>query len=398
LENNNKTEGAIPVIDIEKGLNNLIKKKLTDFKSNIRYVQLEFSENCLIGNTIENVYVEDGKIFIRDNSAPYLKVFDALTGKYLYNIGKRGQGPGELPHLQYIDMNVKEKCVILGWGGKALKFDFAGNYLYNIGIPVLPDSLSTDLLWNNVVMLDRTLYSVGAYTVSSHQINALYIFDAQLNIINTLKSYDQYIQHHTIPTHSPQQQMGFLYRYMDYIYFSRGLCDTVYVYNSSKDEFEPHYSFNFGKHRQPRDYGGPGTTPNPDEIRLQRLSENDRFVFMDFYTKRASTEPFYDYFYRSNNELVEFSSHALYAIYDKQNRIFNFLQHPIKDIRGLVNDIDYGIPFWPKYVSSNGEMVDYHQSYRFIEYAEKLPNPDDSFKTILENIDGEDNPIIIIAY
>jgi len=63
-----------------------------------------------------------------------------------------------------------------------------------------------------------------------------------------------------------------------------------------------------------------------------------------------------------------------------------------------MNDIDNGIPFWPKYISSKNEFIDIVQSFDIIKHAEKLPNSDDSFKKFVERIDEEDNPIIIIAY
>ena len=386
--------GGIYVLDVEQGQKKLVTKNLTEFKSNIRYIKLETSTNCLIGNTINNVYVEDNKIFIRDNE-PFLKVFDSNTGKYLYNIGRKGQGPGELPYLGHIDMNVEEKIIILGWG-KILKYNFSGKYLKDIALPTLPASDSTDIIYHNVVMLDKNLYSVGAYTTSDHQINAAIIFDEQSNIINTLKSYDDYIQHHTIKTFSPIDQTGFYYKSIDRIHFFRGLCDTVYEYNPSTRNFDPYFCFNFGKHRRSRYYDNVDKN-NKDEISVQKLSENERFIFIDFRTIKASTEPFDDYFYRAG-QVVEYVNNSVYALYDKETRIFYFLLQPVKGIRGLVNDIDNGLPFWPKYISSENEYVDYFQAFDFIEKANKIPNPDDSLKKFLESVDEEDNPIIIIAY
>ena len=385
----------ILMLDVEQGQKNFILKNLTDFKSNIRYVKLETSNNCLIGNTLYGVYVEDDKIFIRDND-PFLKVFDANTGKFLYNIGSRGQGPGELPCLRSIDINIKERTILLGCR-KVLKYNFEGEYLGDATLPNLPASDSTDILWDNVVMHDEFMFSVGAYTASEHQINALIIFDEKSNIVNTLKSYDDYIQHPVVLTYSPQQQIGFYYRYIDCVYFIRGLCDTVYAFNPSKQGFEPHFYFNFGKYRQSREAEGPGMTLNPDEIRVEQLSENEEFVFIDFWTRKASTEPFNDYFVRDGKN-VEIVNYSIYAVFDKQERIFNFLLQPVKGIRGLENDIDNGMPFWPKYISSENEFADYWQAYDFIDKANKIPNPDDSFKKFLESVDEEDNPIIIIAY
>jgi len=388
------SNGEIYVLDVVQGQKNLVKKNLTDIKSNIRYIQLETAENCLIGNRINKVYVEDNKIFINDNE-PSLKVFDANTGKYLYNIGRRGQGPGELPYLSHVDMNVKEKIIVLGWG-KILKYNFEGKYLKDITLPNLPASDSTEIIWNNVVILDENLYSVGVYTLSDHQVNAAVIFDEQSNIVSTLKSYDDYIQHHTIKTFSALDQSGFYYKSIDRIHFYRGICDTVYEYNPSTRGFDPYFCFNFGKHRRSRYYDNVDTN-NKDEISVQKLSENERFIFIDFRTLKASTEPFEDYFYREG-QIVKYVNNYVYAIYDKQTSNFSFLLQPVKGIRGLVNDIDNGLPFWPKYISSKNEFVDYMQAFDFVEKATKITNPDDSFKKLMERVDEEDNPIIIIAY
>ena len=386
---------SIPVLDIKQGLNNLTKMNLTDFKSNIRYVRLETNKNCLVTNTIRNIYVEENKIFIRDND-PFLKVFDANTGKYLYNVGSKGQGPGELPSLRHVDMNVKEKRVIFGWA-KVYKYDFEGNYLSNIELPKIPAKESDDIISDNVVILDTDLYSVGAYSVAEHQLNAVYIFNEQANIINTLKSYDDYIQHHTIKTNSNYDQLGFYYKCEGRIHFYRGICDTVYAYDSSIRAFKPSFCFDFGKHRRSRHYESIDTE-NKDEISVKTICENDQFVFMDLSTKKASTEPFMDKNVRGDGKLVEFLNHSVYALYDKQSMIFSFLLQPVKGIMGFANAIDNGLPFWPKYISSKNEFVDIIQAFDFIEYADKLPKPDNSFREISESMDEEDNPIVIIAY
>ena len=393
--NSNNVKGEfIPILDVKTGLNNLTMLNLTEFKSNIRYVQLETNDNCLVSNTVQNVYLEENKIFIRDNE-PFLKVFDANTGKYLYNIGSKGQGPSELPYLRHVDMNVKEKSIILGWK-KNYIYDFEGNHLKDIDLPKFLSSDSNDIISDNVIMLDENLFSVGAYTVHDHQINAVIIFDEYSNIINTLKSYDDYIQHPTIKTFSTYDQLGFYYRYMGRVHFSRGLCDTIYVYNPSTLSFEPQYFFSYGEHRRSRYYVHESTT-NKEEISEREISESDKFIFVNFWTNRASTEP-YNEIINMDGRIVERINNSIYAVFDKHKNTFNFLLQPIKGIKGLANDIDNGIPFWPKYISSKNEFIDIIQAFDFINYAAKIPNADSSFLKFLEGVVEDDNPIIIIAY
>lgn len=387
----NETLSAFHVIDIERSLSDFKITSLSSYSSKIRYVKLETRDDCLVSQEIKKIHLEQGKIFINDD-APYLKVFDAYTGKYLYNIGKKGQGPGELAYLNYFDISPEKEQIILSGTGRSYRFSFDGTFIDKVDKPTV-DSIILD---SNVVFLDNDLYAASLRYPKEPQEYALILFDEQMKITNSLRSYRDPIQHPTIKVWSPLIQSGFFYRNGQDVRYYRGICDTIYTYNSNNQSFVPAFCFDWGKH-QPHLFYDP-SKQNPDEIWLSQktISENTRFVFFDFLSKRASPEPFKERVYRVNR-WFEITNSAIYGIYDKQEEKLHFLLQPIPGVRGLKNDLDGGIPFWPKSISSDYQMVDYYHTSRFLEIADKLDNPDKSFSEFVRTCSEEDNPVIIIT-
>lgn len=389
-----KNDSEIPIIDIEKELGNFQISRLSTFASSIRYVRLETGENFLVTNSINNIYLEDNKIFIQDEE-PYLKVFDAKTGKYLYNIGSKGQGPGELPYLYTVNINPFEKKILLCWGNIVHHFDFDGTFLGRLDIPFV-DSLESIRI---VAAIDEHRFA-GAVRVQGgeNQKNLVIIFDDSQEIIGSLKCYENPIQPTTGPSGiivwSPFDQEGLFYRANRGIRYFRGFTDTVFTYKNEAQMFVPFYVIDYGKHKSTLNFTR--GAENPDLIKVASIKENERYIYIDFDTTKASPEPYEDEIYRGG-QLYQFINHSISGIFDKQERKFHFLLQPIPGIRGLDNDIDNGIPFFVRGTSSNNQLIDYYHAHKFLENAQLLSDPSNSFTTIIEQISEEDNPIIIIA-
>ncbi len=389
--NEEQENSSVSTIDIEKELKDFKIRKLSDFAKNLRYVRLETKENCLISGAIKKIYYEKGKIIVMDGD-PYLKVFDGYSGKYLYNIGSKGQGPGELPYLYSTDINAEKDVVLLNWGEYSNQFNLNGKFLKSNTSPTLLDKKQS--IAANRIAIDTNLYAAGIHYVGEKQSILTIIFNGEKQIIDTTECYENFIQCH-IKVYSLFGQSGVFYRVPNNIIrYYRGLSDTIYAYNAKKQTFLPAFCVNYGKHRASRK-----THPNErnkDKIEIRQLCENKRYLFFDFETIKASPEPFEDEIYRGG-QYLKFTNNSILGVFDKRTKSFDFLLQPIPAIKGLQNDIDNGIPFNVKNVSSKGELITYYQSYKFLEYAEKLKNPKDSFKKILKQIKEDDNPIVVIA-
>ena len=386
-----KNDLDFPIIDIEKGLGNFQVFKLSEFASSIRYVRLETHEDCLVTNRIHNIYLEDNKIFVLDDE-PYLKVFDAETGKYLYNIGSKGQGPGELPYLYSVDINPYENNILLCWGNFLHRFDFDGNFLGKTEPPLIDDNKR----------INAPVISIGAGhfagTIQSYgdQNDLVILFNDNQEITGSLQCYENPIQPPNIPggVWSPFDQGGLFYRVNRGIRYFRGFTDTVYAYKSEAQMFFPFFIIDYGKYKSTLNFTR--DAENPNLIKVSSIKENNRSVFLDFHTQNASPQPYEDEVY-INGTLYKFINHSISGIFDKQKQSFHFLLQPIPGIPGLVNDLDKGIPFFVRNVSTDDRLIGYHHAYKFLEYVESLPNPNTSFTEIVNKISEDDNPIVIIA-
>lgn len=385
-----RSDSEFPTIDIEEGLGNFQISQLSEFASSVRYVRLETHEACLVTNGIKNIYVEDNKIFVHDYE-PYLKVFDAETGKYLYNIGAKGQGPGELPYMYTVDINPHESKILLCWRNSIHSFDFYGNFLEKIELPFIDDN---ERINAPVVSIDECLFAGTIRTFDRDQKKLVALFDNTGEITGSLKCYENPIQPPNIGVWSPFDQGGSFYRVNQGIRYFRGFTDTIFAYRNETQMFSPFLIIAYGKHKSTLNFTK--GSENPDLIKVSSIKENDRYIFLDFNTMNASPEPYEDEIY-INGSVRKFINHSISGIFDKQDESFHFLLQPVPGIPGLKNDIDGGIPFFVRNVSTNGQLIDYYQSYKFLEHVESLPDPSDSFMQIVNQISEEDNPIVIIA-
>ena len=113
---------------------------LESFVSEVTFVPLETKDDCLIGGTIAQAKVHKNLIYINSDGKQLL-VFD-LNGKFLREIGKRGQGPGEFINvrdfiftnegtIEILDFRKIERYSLEGKHlGTVNKFDFLGKDFY----------------------------------------------------------------------------------------------------------------------------------------------------------------------------------------------------------------------------------------------------------------------------
>lgn len=112
---------------------------LSQFLSNTEYIPLETNSSCLIGS-IKKIEIFDGRIFILDPyMAQKLLVFDK-TGKFLYQIAKRGKGPGEYTHI--FDFVIKDRNLYLLDSRKSvIEYTLDGKYINTYSLPIWADKL-----------------------------------------------------------------------------------------------------------------------------------------------------------------------------------------------------------------------------------------------------------------
>lgn len=135
-ESNTAHQGEIPIIDVETAFQHPQELLLTDFGEKITYVPLETLDESLVKlGSSSHMVVTNEYIFVGETGAPLL-CFDRSTGKFLHNIGRVGQGPGE--YSGSIDMEVDAEAKRIYFRVSPTQYhtyDFEGKFLNTITIP-----------------------------------------------------------------------------------------------------------------------------------------------------------------------------------------------------------------------------------------------------------------------
>ena len=107
--------------------------KIVELKVNhVQYIPLETTDDCLIG-TASKVLIKNERIYVADfHMAMAIFIFD-MTGKFLFKIDKRGQGPGEYIYFDDFDIQSNGDIYIHdSWGKKFIIYSPEGKYIQDI--------------------------------------------------------------------------------------------------------------------------------------------------------------------------------------------------------------------------------------------------------------------------
>ena len=91
------------------------------------------------------------------------------------------------------------------------------------------------------------------------------------------------------------------------------------------------------------------------------------------------------------------TDYRVFGLFDKRTGELKLMNQPIKTKLGFKNNLDGGPVIWPKYISSNDELVSTIQPEEFMEYYNKIQSPSAELKKIADKLEIDDNPIVIIA-
>jgi hypothetical protein len=203
------------------------------------------------------------------------------------------------------------------------------------------------------------------------------------------------------------------------IYVKENSNDTLFCLNE-QNELIPKFVFNLGKYGIPKhlredappkitDYEGFLSIPNINQEPM--LGGNPNHIFFNIergQAKNSFPQPKgIKRTLRYENKIHEYEYYSLLGIYDIGNKKIRLLDtDPYSRMSGLINDLDGGMSFFPKYFTPENEMVDVWRPYEMKEFltesyfaAHEIKNPQahQKLRELLNNLDEEDNPVIVIA-
>ena len=146
-----KTVSGVPLTHVEVDLNS--DENVLPFDSLfevVSTVRLETTDDNLVGRIWDLMFLND-RIIVEDmEDARSVMVYD-MQGKYLNNIGRKGQGPGEYAFLEYVSADPATNTVTLTdiGGQKMITYDADGNFLKSETMPYF--SYHCEMLTDSIV-------------------------------------------------------------------------------------------------------------------------------------------------------------------------------------------------------------------------------------------------------
>jgi hypothetical protein len=168
-----------------------IKESASNIFEHIKVIPLETTDSSLIGRLIDRIEICNGKIFIQNYLGSHTNIvcFD-LSGKFLFNIDKMGQGPEEYAYLGdfFIDKNLQH-LVFISENRRFIHFDLNGIFLYDI--------YSDDfyLARQSIYLNDSTylmLNDVSEPVIGFKGFSLLYIDAATMNVRHKTNSISEF--------------------------------------------------------------------------------------------------------------------------------------------------------------------------------------------------------------
>ena len=345
---------------------------LSDLVEQVEYIPLETNDSCIVGN-ITNLDVSENymAVLVFQPQSQEVFLFDR-TGRFIANIGSRGQGPYEYVSPGSVFIDESKKCIYVKDHRKLLMYDFSGKYL---------NSFSFDESFTNFYAgIDNQFISGRRSEQSDEEFYVYGIWDSTMNLIKRgVKG---------VPLESDRGYAGtgsvtYFYIYQGFPHLKESvLNDTVYLLNKN-NEFKPKYNINFGRYTMtPEDKGDVDNyrenVRNGKFIGGVSVFETSNFLFPRYFYRDKWIPCYYD---KKTNQLLYFDSEE-----------------------GIPDDYTGGVVFWPS-KQKNNELYKFINAYELLnkyETQNKLTpkGPSESvqkLQSLLKNLDPEDNPVLIIA-
>ena len=350
--------------------------QIKDIFSQIDYIFLETLPECLLIESDMEVFVT-GKYIIANNKyfgGNYL--FDRKTGKFLYEIGKKGQGPGEYYFVCTYPFNEKYELFYVERFPQKIGIDINTNKVAEkVFKEVRVDSLFTGPINNitssidNIYKMDSSYYIAFQNNITGNDPNMLVIFDKEGNILKTYPNHQKYVNY---DERGHFLRSGFFYEFDNQLFFKEyEYNDTVFKVNL--DTIIPHIVLDLGKKKP--DYT---EQENPEKNKncywVRYVRETTKYIFFSFY---GDNEGYYDgYYKKENGEMV-----ASLSSLEKE--------------RGFVHENNLYPPFYISNINQSEEIIGIIKATDMLDYIEK--NKLETYPDKFNSLKFDDNPIIVVA-
>lgn len=365
------TPGLQPYyVGLEKSISNVKTVPLSLIGQKIEYIPLETNPSSLLTN-IRDIALTDSFAFISDINK--LLQFDR-SGRFIRQIGTKGRGPGEYTGVWDYCIDESKNLIYIPstqGGHKLLVFDFNGKFKKSINLPFKPLSL---------IQIDtsRLMFYMGNMT--HPKLDTAYSWYVTDINGDTLLKIRNFTKRERIPGYMVLEAP--LYMFDKSAHFMEFGVDTLYSLKGLKKE--AYAVFNFGQLKMDTD---------PDILNDQLREE---------YNKKYWIRSIFE---DGENIYINFvkglGGPECTGVFSKPNCRFTMLENGVFN-----NDIDNGLPFWPKGIINDSTMVMWIEPKQLREHVAsddfkndipKYPEKKKELEIIAERLSDFDNPVLMFV-
>ena len=355
-----------PLVNID--LNNLEGLQglppLDELSAHIEYIKMETDSRSLIGFFHGMEYTRN-YLFIK--STHDLLMFERGTGKFVCKVGNRGKGPGEYQGFKEIEVDGKSNQIYL-WDyfkKQFLIYNFQGKFVSAFGI----EGLGVDYP-GKFKLLDNNRIIVYNNNDMGNGTRQLLLVDKKGDVLDSLPNKHQFKV--VFPLHTIRNQNNHLkILNNNEISFKYKRDDTLYhIPVADKLELMPAYVFTT-KEKVKHKYS------DREYAFLTELNETDKYFF--------------------------FNHRGHFLMYDKEKG--QLMATAYKEREGIENNIDGGLPFWPRYAQGNTlatfynalELKEKLTPEHFGQATAKSPKKKEALQELVNSLQIDDNPVVMIV-
>ena len=269
----------------------------SDVFSKIDFIPLETTDSCLLIG-IDKLMQSENNFYVFDSQRPALYVFDK-SGKFIQQIAKEGDGPGEYQLIYDFTLDKRQKHIILlSPYGYLQRYDANGNFIDKQILPVKPNYYS-------LACLNRDCYAFWSCVDQSEE---------GITLVEkaTGKPVAGYWHNDRI---LDMGRMRPFYEYSDSLYFTTAYQNVVY--KITKENLIPAYQWDFGEQgisdKRIQKYLNIGNDGKRNEQLLKDLEDgslpfciqtqcqNDRYYFVALQKGLGTNDHFINVFYNKAN-------------------------------------------------------------------------------------------------
>ena len=401
----NPVSGDYPVIDVIGSIGNYQKVYCSDLFSSIELIPLETTDECLLEvpnrDNSSGVIMNDNYILVQYTfGGDYrLCAFDH-SGKFLNQIGRKGQGPGEFYLLRNMFFNTDKNSIYVENGRtNILEYNFEGKFINSIPIPVVEGNRLSGNFYsgNNLFIAHLDYNGKNEYTYC--------LYDSKGEIV---KSFTNHIVFEREIRWNRYYSTLSPVRVDNRIYLKDYLNDTIFSIENST--LQTDFVFGLGKYTL--------SEKNLEiiDIRsllketliIRQLIASPKYFFYEFFVPEILPTPKIKPYYLPAPDVWETREYTVYGIYniEENTNILLDINEELVSERGIVNDINGGLPFFPRYYAGNNILVDMWDAAKMKEtlteeyFASKTIKDQQAhqkLKELLKNLKDDDNPVIVVA-